>query len=102
MNSEGVELQHRGKPADVSYQTYDGSSEGQLSGTANDTESSKVHTRQLDVCEARFLSCRCSTDDVPEIHQLFTHCCIQYEHAMLMGSFGSIFYCWLVERRTSM
>ena len=51
MDSEGIELQHRGKPANVSYEAYDDSPEGQPGRIANNTESYKVHTRQLDMSE---------------------------------------------------
>jgi hypothetical protein len=49
MSSEGIELQHRSKPANVSYEASDSSPEDQSGRTANNTEPSKVHTRQLDV-----------------------------------------------------
>lgn len=102
MSSEGIELQHRGKPASVSYEAYDSSPEDQSGRTANNTESSKVHTRQLDVSGSIVVILRYGTDSLQEIHQLFAHSCFQYEYAMLVGSFGSIFYCWSVERRSSM
>jgi hypothetical protein len=76
MSSEGIELQHRGKPANVSYEASDSSPEDHPSRTANNTESSKVHTRQLDVGECFGRICGCSTDNSLEIHQLLAHCCI--------------------------
>jgi hypothetical protein len=49
MNSDqGIELQHRGKSAEVSFQGREGSSEDEP-GVVNDTETSKGHPRQLDV-----------------------------------------------------
>jgi hypothetical protein len=47
-DDQGVELQHCGKSAEVSFQGREGSSEDEP-GIANNTESSKVHPRQLDV-----------------------------------------------------
>ena len=76
MSSEGIELQHRGKPANVSYEAYDDSPENHPGRTANDTESSKVHTRQLDVRKALSSTSRCNADDLPEIHQLSAHSCV--------------------------
>ena len=73
MSSEGIELQHRGKPANVSYEAYDDSPEDQPSRLPNNTESSKVHIRQLDVSEPLSLICSFSADGLPEIHQLFAH-----------------------------
>lgn len=51
-SNEGIELQHRGKTADASVQASDSSSGGQPSHIADNTESSKVHPRQLDVSGA--------------------------------------------------
>jgi hypothetical protein len=76
MSSEGIELQHRGKPANVSYEASDSSPEDQSGRTGNNTESSKVHTRQLDVSEHFTLIYRYHTDDLPEIHQLPAYRCV--------------------------
>jgi hypothetical protein len=73
MSSEGIELQHRGKPANVSYEAYDDSPEDRPGRIPNNTESSKVHTRQLDVSEPLNLTCKCNADELSEIHQLFAH-----------------------------
>lgn len=73
MSSEGIELQHRGKPASVSYEAYDSSPEDQSGRTANNTESSKVHTRQLDVSGLIVLGFSYGTDSLREIHQLFAY-----------------------------
>jgi hypothetical protein len=76
MSSEGIELQHRGKPANVSYEVYDDSPEDQPGRIPNNTESPKVHTRQLDVSAPLSLICKCNADDFSEIHQLFAHRCV--------------------------
>ena len=76
MSSGGIELQHRGKPANVSYEAYDDSPEDRPGRIPNNTESSKVHTRQLDVSEPFGLIDRYHADDLPEIHQLPAYRCV--------------------------
>jgi hypothetical protein len=76
MSSEGIELQHRGKPANVSYEASESSPEDQSGRTGNNPESSKVHIRQLDVNEPFSLIHRNHAHELPEIYQLPAYRCV--------------------------
>lgn len=100
-NTEGIEMQYRGKPANVSLQGCDANSEEEHSSKVNNTGTPSVPSRQLDV-SYRQTSTTCALLTLStEIHQLLTHCGVQCQHTSLLGSFSSIFHCWTTEWRTS-